>query len=385
MKAHAVGIFSVMLALSSTGLPGGQHEVLGENSGVRTPMRTNLMDHGGKPAGMEFSRDGKYILCWRLPQPPVGDYDKILGKCAVFDLTGAVVSSATDPNGQVVPEYVMQFATTAARQHFAWFLADTTNESVCLWGFSRDYALGFRFLRPEGYSLPGNGELWRLSPNPGRSWRVRIPEDISQSGLASFLGADGSDRLLVAFAGTSAYVLSTNDGTLIDSFVYDPQPQRAKAQLRNKTSGPQSDQRAQFPGFLTGLLSIDSSRKLLACGADEGKHIRVLSATPPHGVVFEAHGGENPRRPRGGLWSVDSLDFSGGGRYLVVGYKFGSRATKKSLGMVEIFDTNSWRTVWSTEDVAISPVLPPKVSPDGKTLALIRGHWLEISPFGSSQ
>src|SRR5436305_430612 len=127
MKAHAIGIFSVMLALSSTGLPGGQLEASGENLTVRTPTQVNLMDHGGNPADMEFSRNGRYILCWRLPQPPVGDYDKILGKCAVFDLTGAVVSSATDSNGHVAPQYVMQFATTAARQHFAWFLADTTN------------------------------------------------------------------------------------------------------------------------------------------------------------------------------------------------------------------------------------------------------------------
>jgi len=279
----------------------------------------------------------------------------------------------------------MQFPTTASRQRFAWFLADTNNASVSLWGFSRDYSLGFRFLKPEGYSLRGDGELWRLSPSPERRWRMRLPEEISKRGLAGFFDNDARDRLLVAFEGMSAYVLSTNDGSILDSFVYASPRDDPKEQPRNKPNDLPSAERAPIPSFLAGVLSFDSSRRLLACAADEGKHIRVLSANPPHGVVFEAHVGENPRRPRGGLWLVDSLDFSGGGRYLVAGYKFGGRATKKSLSMVEIFDTSSWRPVWSTDDAAISPVVAPKVSPDGKTLALIRGHWLEISPFASSR
>jgi hypothetical protein len=374
-----------MLALSSTGLAGGQYETSGKNPGARTSMRANLMDHGGNPAGMEFSSDGMHVLCWWLPQPPVGDYDKILGKCVVFDLTGTVVSSANGPNGHLASEYVMQFPTTASRQHFEWFLADTNSASVCLWGFSLDYSLGFRFLKHEGYSSPGEGELWRLSPSPERRWRLRLPEEISKRGLAGFFDTDARDRLLVAFVGMNAYVFSTSDGTMLDSFVYASPPQEVKGQPRNKLSDLPLADRAPIPSFLAGVLSFDSSRRLLACGADEGKHIRVLSANPPHGVVFEAHVGENPRRPSGGLWLVDSLHFSGGGRYLMAGYKFGGRATKKSLSMVEIFDTSSWRTVWSTEDAEISPMVPPKLSPDGKTLALIRGHWLEISPFRSTR
>ena len=369
MKACSIGIFSAMLTISSARLAGGQLETSRENPLVKTSVRVNMADHGGNPAGMEFSSDGKCILCWWLPRPPIGDCDKILGKCVVFDLTGAAVSSATDPSGHLAPEYVMQFATTASRQHFGWFLADTTNANVCLWGFSPDYSLGFRFLKPEGYSLPGDGELWRLSPSPKRLWRIRVPEEISRRGLAGFFGTDGSERLLVAFEGMSAYVLSTNDGTLLDTFVYGSPP----------------DHHAQIPSFLAGELSFDSTRRQLACGADEGKRIMVVSANPPHGVVFKAHVAENPRRPRSGLWLVDSLDFSGGGRYLVAGYKFGGRATKKSLSMVEIFDTSSWRIVWSTEDAAISPVVTPRISPDGKTLALIRDQWLELIPFGSSK
>ena len=383
MKACATGIFSAMLAFSSTGLTGGQHETSGENPGGRTSMRANMVEHGGNPAGMEFSSDGRCVLCWWLPQPPVGEYDKILGKCVVFDLMGAVVPSATGPSGHLAPQYVTRFPTTASRQRFAWFLADTNTGSVCLWGFSTDYSLGFRFLKPEGYSLPGDGELWRLSPSPERRWSMRLPEDISRRGLAGFFETAGSQRLLVAFMGMSAYVLSTDDGTLLDSFVYGSSPRQVKEPSRNQFSGLPPAQRAPIPDFLAGVLSFDSSRSLLACGADEGKRIRVLSVNPPHCAVFEAHVGENPRRPRGGLWSVDSLDFSGGGRYLVAGYKFGGRATKKSLSMVEIFDTSSWRTVWSTEDTAISPVVAPKVSPDARTLALLRGHWLEISPFAS--
>jgi hypothetical protein len=373
MNACATVIFTAMLAISSTALAGGQYETSANNPGVRASMRANLMDHGGNPAGMEFSRDGKYILCWRLPQPPIGDYDKILGKCAVFDLTGAVVSSATDASGHVAPEHVMQFATTASRQHLAWFLADTNNMYVCLWGFSTDYSLGFRFLKPEGYSLPGDGELWGLSPTPQRRWRVRLPEEIAQSGLAGFLNSGPKDRLLVAFTGVSAYVLLAEDGSVVDAFDYA------------LAGGKPPELTAKSLRLFAGALAFDPSRRLLACGAAEGKRVRVMSVDLPHRAVFEAHVGENPRRPRGGLWSVDSLSFAGGGRYLIAGYKFGGRATTKSLNRVEIFDTGPWRIVWSTDDAAVSSALPPKVSPDGKTLALIRGHWLEISPFGSSR
>lgn len=371
---------SLLLAVSSIGRVGDQ-QTAGETVAGKILGKVNLADHGGKPAGMEFSSDGRHVLSWWFPQPPVGDTDKILGKCVVFDLTGAVVSSATDASGHLAPEYVMQFPTTASRQHFAWFLADTNNASVCLWGFSPDYSLGLRYLKPEGYALPGNAELWRMSPSAERRCQVRLPEEIGAKGLAGFFGAAGHERLLIAFFGINAYVLSAGDGALLESFHYDPLPPSVKVQPRNKSADAQPKQADNVPKFFAGELAFDSQRGLLACGANEGKHIRVLSAESPHRVVFEAHVGESPTWPWGGLWTVASLDFCGGGRFLVAGYQYGGRATRARRSRVEIVDTTLWQIVWSTDDVAVSPVVPPQVSVAGNTLALIKGHWLEITAF----
>lgn len=110
-----------MLVVSSIGRAGDQ-QAAAEAVAGKILGKVNLEDYGGNPDGMEFSSDGKRILCWWLPQPSVGDYDKILGRSVVFDLAGAAVASATDSGQHLAAEQIMQFPTTASRQHFAWFL-----------------------------------------------------------------------------------------------------------------------------------------------------------------------------------------------------------------------------------------------------------------------
>jgi len=67
-----------------------------------------------------------------------------------------------------------------------------------------------------------------------------------------------------------------------------------------------------------------------------------------------------------------------GGRYLVVGYQFAGRATSRVDQPIELFDTRDWRILLRINDPEISSAVLPQFSPDGRTLALVRGSWLEI-------
>jgi hypothetical protein len=86
---------------------------------------------------------------------------------------------------------------------------------------------------------------------------------------------------------------------------------------------------------------------------------------------------------------VDSVQFECAGKYLIAGYDWGGRIFPNGKRLIEIFDTSSWRVVWSTTDETISASSPPRFSPDGKTLAFLRVSpngkaWdasLEIHPF----
>src|SRR5437660_3249846 len=89
--------------------------------------QVDLSKYGQEEPQIEFSHPGNLILCWWFPHPPIGDYNKLLGKSVVFDLKGHVLNEATDEHGFVTPKYVLMFPTAAARQHFAWFLNDTNS------------------------------------------------------------------------------------------------------------------------------------------------------------------------------------------------------------------------------------------------------------------
>jgi len=348
------------------------------------PVVADLAPYGGsEPPGVEFSSDGQYVLCWWLPRPPIGDYHRILGRCVVFDLQANVVGAATNLAGQLAPEFVMKFKTTAVRQHFADFLKGTNNVDTLVWGFSQDYAMGFRTLgEREHHFAKGIAELWRFAPRWDRIWACPTPETGDYTGIAVFLGSAPDDTLLLAYrASNKAYVLSLRDGRVADSFTYGkPETEADELAYKRKfhLAGEMGDPSL---GFYAGPLSFDAARRLLACGASYGRRIRVVNVDKPHNVIFEARTNDNPERPLGGSWSVDSVHFDAGGRYLVTESNFGGRLTRKYLNPVEIYDTASWRVVWSCEAKGIPRGSPPRISPDGKTIALARGARLEIGPF----
>jgi len=344
----------------------------------------DLTPYGGsEPAGVEFSADGRHILCWWYPKPPIGEWDKMLGACAVFGLQGQPVNGATNGIGRLTSEFVMDFETTAVRQHFADFLKKTNGLDVVLWGFSRDYSLGLRILNDGTQNFAhGTAELWRFRPKEDRLWARETPELGSFMGIAAFLAVGEEDSLLLAYeASNTGYLLTLKDGRTLDKFTYG-KPETEADELAYKRKfhlvGEMGDPSL---GFYAGPLSFDRERRLLACGASYGRRIRVVSVDKPHNVVFEAHTNENPERPFGGTWSVESLRFDARGRYLVAASHFGGRLTRKYLSPVEIYDTASWQIVWSCRNKNTPRVSPPRISPDGKLMALTRGARLEIGPF----
>ena len=367
---HRLAVFlaAVSIAAAADNPPEGS----ARPSTMFRPLRIDLAGFGtGEYPHMEFSRDGKYICCWWLPHPPIGDCDKLLGKCVVFDREGKVVKEATDHRGRMVRDYVLMFAVTASRQQLGWFLNDTNRLKNSMWGFSEDYTLGFRLLKAEGFFTTGNGEMWRLAPSAERLWVAPLPEKVSDVGLVSLFARGETNCLLVAFHGTRCHVLSGKEGKILDSFTYGV---------------PETDPDL---GFFASELSFDALHGLLACGALLGKRVRVVRIDPPHKLVFEAHTHDNPRWPWGGEWTVNSVQFECAGKYLIAGYDWGGRIFPNGKRLIEIFDTSSWRVVWSTTDETISASSPPRISSDGKILAFLRVNpkgtaWdssLEIHPF----
>jgi len=91
-----------------------------------------------------------------------------------------------------------------------------------------------------------------------------------------------------------------------------------------------------------------------------------VSVEQPHKVVFEANTEANPELPRGGNWWVNHVHFDGDGEYLVVGYSFGGRLTNKSSEPVEIYETHTWKLIWSINSQEICSANLPRISPDRK-------------------
>ncbi len=214
-----------------------------------------------------------------------------------------------------------------------------------------------------------------------RLWSVRLPEEGGELGLAAFFERDGQTNILVAFKGMKAYVLAAKDGRILASFTYGKPETDAEQRAYKRKFGLKAEIGDPSLSFFPASLAFDSSRNLLACGALDGKRVRVLSVDQPHALVFEAHSNDNPQSPRGGNWTVESLRFGGSGEYLTAEYEFGSRLTMKRLTVAEVFDTRTWRVVWSDEESGRSTARAPQISPGGKVMALVKHERLEIRPF----
>jgi hypothetical protein len=385
-RAVASGMTAVCILLTACFVAHGSTDMSSlsqqtEDGPTNSSVQVDLSPYGPEKPEVEFSYGGNLILCWWLPQPPIGDYYKLLGRCVVFDLKGRVVSDATDSHGRLTKNYEMMFPTTAARQHFAWFLKDTNSVRTTLWGFSRDYSLGFRFLKPEGHFSLGDGELWSLGDGTKRIWTVQLPEKVGYQGIAAFLSDRGQSNILVAFSVSQAYVLSAKDGHVVDDFTYGKPETDAEQRAYRRKFGLMAEIGDPSLSFSAGPLAFDSSRHLLACGALDGRRVRVVNADPAHNIVFEAHTNDNPERPRGGLWSVVSVRFEACGKYLTAEYQFGGRLTLKHLTAAEVFDTRTWLVVWSDQKSGRATARAPRISPDGKTMALIKDDQLQIGRF----
>jgi hypothetical protein len=276
------------------------------------------------------------------------------------------------------------FPGVAWRRRFADFVRNTKDWKVTVWGFAADYSAGVRFLEPAGKSfVHGKAELWHFGQTNRMAWSVVLPEMIGGAGLSgkAWFSSTGTNAcVLVAFEGLDAYVLSQQDGKLVDSFTYGKPDSPADAEARAKRFHLDPEDYGAN-SFSAGPLAFEPSRKLLACGDSSSRRLRIVTVEKPHRVLFEANSEDNPARPRGGTWSVASVHFDGNGRYLVVGYSFGGRLTTKQYEPIEIYDTLKWQLVWSVNSPGICSAQPPRISPDGKMMALTRGDVLQIGPF----
>lgn len=349
------------------------------------PARIDLKSFGGGCVPLEFSPDSRLLCASWLPSPPVGDYNKIQRRAVVFDMRGDVVRDASDQQGELLRKQAIMFPETAWRHRFADFVQDTNNLRISAWGFARDYSAGVRFLKPaDSHLTKGKLELWRFSPTNALEWSVTVPQTVGDSqldGMAWFLETNGKECVLVAFHGLNGYLFSLRDGQLLDAFTYGKPDSEAEAESRRRKFGLHGDAHEAACFFFAGPVAFDPFGKLLACGDISSRRLRVVSVEQPHRVLFEANTEDNPELPRGGNWRVSCIHFDGNGKYMVVGYTFGGRLTTKAYDPVEIYDTSSWRLVLSINSPDICSAEPPRVSPDGKTMALTRGDWLEIGPF----
>src|SRR5262245_23522733 len=71
------------------------------------PVEVDLKQAGGECARLEFSPDGQFLCTWWLPDPPIGDYNKLPGRAAVFDMRGRPVPEATDASGELTARFTL--------------------------------------------------------------------------------------------------------------------------------------------------------------------------------------------------------------------------------------------------------------------------------------
>lgn len=353
-----------------------------EPTWIKSPLRIDLRPFGGACKAFEFSRDGNYICLWWLPDSVAGDRHKLSGHTVVVDLHGNKVENATNERGELVPDFAEKFTELGWKAHYADFVRDTPTRKTTLWGFTDNRSVGIRLLKEfSNLATTGTLELYSLEQTPVRIWATDFEVGVEERGKVGFFKSETGDRILVAMTGMMGYIFSKADGQLMDKFTYGrPETENELLARRRRFSlpGEKDDSEGHFGA---SQLAFDPTSKLLACGDHESRRFRVIAVEASHKVMFEANADDDPHKPRGGVWGITRMFFDGGGRYLVVGYQFGGRQTSKYYEPVEIFDTSTWKIVFSVNHPGISSVVPPRISPDGKTLALQNGLWLEIGEF----
>jgi hypothetical protein len=355
------------------------------------PARVDLTGLGFEVAQLELSQDGRHVCAWGWLPPLIGDYQRDPGRAAVFDLAGRAVQEALDQDGRLTGTFFDLFPATAWRVAYADFVKKAGG-----WGFTANLDWGVRLVEPREPNLFGGRpasltdaaprnwtvELWRLRPERVRLWATRpLPDAVQGLETVGFFERGGVPLILLAFGGREAAILSRADGSLVEMFTYGHIETDDEAVAYKRKFGLDLSDGDPALRFTTHAMAFEPSRRWVACGAFWGRRVRVVSADPPHETVFEAHGGDSPWQPAGGVWRVQRVEFAAGGRYLIAEYHFGGRGTLLVMEPTEIYDTRTWQIVWQEESLSISDV---SLSPDGQTLAFRRSSVLEIGRFAPS-
>lgn len=332
--------------------------------------------------GLEYSRDSKLIYASGYTNIE-GNYKKFRDYGVVFDFRGNRVIEATDATGALQEKYVRMFPDTAWRSYFADFIVNAG-----AWGFSQDFRYGIRTLLDLDQDDGNLGEkalerykhgleLWQFTPEKKRLWSS---EPLLRLRLTGFLSITGRMDIVAACDGTEGYILSGDTGELIDTFTYGHIETDEEAEAYRKRFRLNVRVRDPMLLFSSHIFSFDPRNRLLACGATHGLRVRVVSMEKPFAMIFEANTDDNPTKPRGGVWTIQRVEFAG--RYLIVEYEFGGRETSKFYRPTEIFEIDSWKVVWRENSTDIRRV---RLSPDGKKMALINSEdgrdILEIGDF----
>ena len=356
----------------------------------------------GEGRFLEFSRDGNFLCVWSF-SPKVDPYPQR----RVFDAkSGREVAEATE-YGLLSSDWTRLFPRLGLGIHLeghgAWrvypsrdksydqtvnkALGDLTRDAEAF-ELTEDVRLGLRTLevKKEGESWWGDrvAELWELQPKRILLWRVSLPKELSSVGLIRFYERDGEKLILIAYEASEADIISAKDGALVERFSYGRILTQEEARQQAKKLGwwrRELDFTVDIASFKAFSVSFDPQAGLLACGGFWDRRVRVVSVDKPHLTVFEAHGDDNPYIPGGGHWFVSRLEFVAG-RYLIADCEFAKRGeTPILLQPTEVFEIASWTKVWEENSLHIKGVT---ISPNGKSLALLRGLSLEIGPLACS-
>ena len=395
MRRRMVVLAAVALAVLGA-LGGWSVTAAGEEAATKADkkapdqVRVDLSPYRPQYDTLEFSQDNKYVCVWLRLRSVTGDYNKEPARVVVFDVAGRAVSEAVDAEGFLQGRFADLFPRTSWRTRFAEFIKDAYG-----WGFSRDFKMGLRFVNPrnpDGTPAAPNypstktwsAELWRLDGEGKRLWASDVEMfqtgGCMESGVVDFFQWQGKEYVLFAFSGQEGYVLSREDGKVVEEFTYGHiETTEEMAANKNKWHLGLDDGDTSLR-FSASYLSFDPCRRLLACGGSNGRRVRVVSAVPPHETVFEAHTGESPFNWWRGWWSVRRVEFAGG-KYLIADYDCAGRIGLGTLEPTEIFDVETWKVVWSKDSLDIRRV---SLSPDGKLIAFIEKGILKIEPFRPS-
>jgi hypothetical protein len=369
--ARTVCLLVMALAVCITGCTGIQ-----DLDPQFVPVQFNFHDYlfkpniGGGGSEVEFSKDGNYVCVWRWAFGAY--YRRCVTAAVVVDLHGRLVAQA-GPDGTLTEEFATLFPRVSQLSLYPDFTKDTT-----YWVFSDDLKSGFRLLtdrKKPSFSEVWTAELWILKPERKMVWSIILPETYYHPQPVGFLTEQNGGDVVMVHHMDKVTILSRKDGGAKETFTLGHIETEGEAKAICGKENPSGDEirDVTFNSFVHALCP---DRNLIACGAYIGKRVRVLSASSPHNVVFEAHSHDNPRRFLMNCWTSDSVGFAAN-RYLITVTRFSNRLFTPTEN-IDIYDVETWSRVWHEEGDGLGSVC---VDPSGKRMARARSGVLEIGGF----